>query len=111
MLHVLPLLLALIVRKGITPFSELVVSSPVLEGIIADAGGEGSRSSAVIICLVSVVETLVGFDDGRGLVGYYRSLGGIVSCSGEDLAGETNARSGTGEAIVAVSVRLPPGAP
>jgi hypothetical protein len=67
-LHVLPLLLALIVRKGITPFSELVVSSPVLEGIIADAGGEGSRSSAVIIWLVSVVETLVGFDDGRGFV-------------------------------------------
>jgi hypothetical protein len=78
-LHVLSLLLALIVRKSINPFSELVVSSPVLEGIIADARGEGCRSSAIIICLVSVVETLVCFDDGRGLVGYYRSLGGIVS--------------------------------
>jgi hypothetical protein len=77
-LYVLSLLLAL-VRKSITRFSELMVSSPVLEGIIADAEGEGCRSSAVIICLVSVVETLVGFDDGRGLVGYYRSLGGIVS--------------------------------
>ena len=80
MLYVLSLLLALIVRKSITPFTELVVSSPVLEGIIADAGGEGCRSSTVSICLVSVVETLVGFDDGRGLVGYYRSLVGIVSC-------------------------------
>jgi hypothetical protein len=60
--------------------ARVLVSSPVLEGIIADAGGEGCRSSAIIICLVSVVETLVGFDDGRGLVGYYRSLVGIVSC-------------------------------
>ena len=80
MLRVLSLLLRLIVRKSITPFSELVVSSPVLEGIIADARGEGYRSSAAIICLVSVVETLVSFDNSRGLVGYYRSLGGIVSC-------------------------------
>jgi hypothetical protein len=79
-LYILPLLLALIVRKGITPFSKLMVSSPVLEGIIMDAEGEEYRSSIIIIYFISIVNTLVSFNDSRGLVGYYRSLGRIVSC-------------------------------
>ena len=105
MLYVLSLLLALIVWKSITPFTELVVSSPVLKGIIADTRGDRCCSSGNIICLVFVVETVVGFDDGRGLVSYYRSLVGLwVAGRGEDLAGEADARSGTGEAIKAIDL-------
>jgi hypothetical protein len=44
-----------------------------------DARGEGCRYSTIIIYLVSIVETLISFNNSRGLVSYYRGLSRIMS--------------------------------
>ena len=81
-LHVLAVLLLVVVGQVVVALPELVVASPILEGVVAHRRAERGRRRAGLVAAVAGVAAAVffaaGFDDGDGLGRGVLDLGRVI---------------------------------